>query len=96
MGQRQTLKIGLVLLLLGLLVSIVVAQVSSNFDAKWSRLAGGGGDRQSANHQIHDIVGQWLSLSPTSTNSLVVTDFFWSGDIQTEWELYLPLLLRTS
>lgn len=81
-----------ILLFASIAVNVVSAQTSGHFDAVWSRFASGGGERQSANYLAQDILGQWVSESPSNADAQVVTDFFYA------WEdaprLYLPLVIR--
>jgi hypothetical protein len=91
MKRKKMLAVSLVLLVILLLAGLAFAQASPNFDGAWSRFASGGGTRQSEHTQVQDILGQWVSQSPVSTNAQIVTDFFWAGDA-IPVRLYLPLV----
>ena len=96
MKPKTKLALSLVALALlffaGLAASVAFAQTSPQFDAVWSRIASGGGERQSANYLAQDILGQWISQSPTGANTQVATDFFFASDAQTQ--IYLPIVVR--
>ncbi len=65
--------------LIGLLcTTVVVAQVSTNFGLNWHALTGGGGTRQSTNHQIQDSLGQ-MAVGNASSASNRVEAGFWAG-----------------
>lgn len=102
--MKQYIKIptGLAILTLFLLSlttlgGIVLAQTSSNFNTIWNRLASGGNEgRQSENYMTQDIVGQWLSESPSSENAHIITNFFWADEESILQErTYLPIVIRT-
>jgi hypothetical protein len=59
MKVRLGIVIAVGMLVILPLVTIVWAQVSANFDLSWTILAGGGGQRQSANYLVQDTLGQW-------------------------------------
>jgi hypothetical protein len=85
-------RLGILVLLCMLLVGVFQAWAAPAFEAVWSRLASGGGERAASHYEVQDILGQWLSSSPAGTNAQVVTDFFWAGD--TGQQVYLPLVVR--
>ncbi|MFZ6030629.1 MAG: hypothetical protein ACOYYS_23225 [Chloroflexota bacterium] len=79
------------LLFASIAASVAFAQTSHHFSAVWSRFASGGGERQSTHYQAQDILGQWVSESPSSTNAQVVTNFFYDDALP---KLYLPIIVR--
>ncbi len=89
-GNKILISLTLIILLLSL-AGTAVAQVSPHFDAAWSRLASGGGERASTNYGTQDILGVWITEAPASNNFQIVTDFYWEGDeLTTNQKLYLP------
>ncbi len=65
------------LLLALVLVSVVLAQISTNFDLSWHLLSGGGGSKSSANYWLDDTLGQWVGRSSSSTNYQIEPGFWY-------------------
>jgi hypothetical protein len=93
MQHKLKYAIGIALVLGFLLAGNALGQVSAGFDARWSRFASGGGERQSANYLVQDILGQWVSQSPVSANARIITDFYSAGDTAGA-QLFIPILRR--
>ena len=60
MSGRRIVATALGLLVVLSLTAVVWAQISTNFDLSWRVVAGGGGERQSANYRVQDTLGQWV------------------------------------
>lgn len=89
MNKRRALAFSATLISGLLVVGVVLAQVSTNYDLSWHLLSGGGGERQSANYLVHDALAQ-LAIGPSaSTNYLVESGFLHEavlGVSADEWE----------
>jgi hypothetical protein len=94
MMKRRRLWVFWGVLLAGVLVVGAAAQVSSSFDARWSRPAAGGGERQSASFRVQDISGQWVGGGSASVNFAAEPLFFWAGDFPSGSTVYLPAIRR--
>ena len=96
MSRKRTITFLFLILSSILFVSVVSAQKSINFELAMNSFAAGGGERQSSNHYVQDIFGQWVSGRPTSENHGIVTDFFWEGDsLRSPIYLHLPMVLNS-
>lgn len=62
-----------------ILVSIVLAQVSTNFDLGWHLLSGGGENRSSANYRVDDVLGQWATGTSSSPNYKIEPGFYYGA-----------------
>lgn len=60
------------------LAGVVVAQISTSFDLRWSLLGGGGGTRQSTSFRLDDSLGQW-AVGTASSSSARLQGGFWYG-----------------
>lgn len=76
-----------------LCTAMAFAYISAHFETAWSRFAGGGGTRQSANYEVQDILGQWVLETSTGPNAQIVSGFFWTGDSPPQ-PIYLPTVIR--
>jgi hypothetical protein len=78
--MKLPIRLPVILAVLGLfgLGSVALAQTSPDFDLAWSRLAGGGGQRQSANAVLQDTAGQWVGGVSSSAGARLESGF-WYG-----------------
>ena len=98
--RHRTVKILLAVAAVLLLVgagTIVMAQISAQFDLGWHVLGSGGGVSSSASYQVRGTIGQGLASSPVSNSaSFSVSSGYWSGTGSApEFHIYLPLVVRS-
>jgi hypothetical protein len=81
-----------------MLVGIVFAQVSANYDLSWHLLSGGGGARSSTNCRVDDALGPPAGPLSSSPNYEICPGY-WCGVVARAGEArktYLPLVLRNA
>jgi hypothetical protein len=95
MKARLGIVIAVGMLVILPLATIVWAQVSANFDLSWTILAGGGGQRQSANYLVQDTLGQWAG-DISGCGWREVQPGFWYGVVMASppCKVSLPLALK--
>jgi hypothetical protein len=78
------------------LVSVVVAQGSSNYGLSWSVTAGGGGTSQSAGYVLSGTNGQGVAGAAFSANYRLGGGFWYGFGMPAalEHRLYLPAILK--
>ncbi len=92
---RNGLVVTLVLVACLALVVPVLAQVSASYDLSWHVIAGGGGRMAGAQYTLQGTTGQpVIGLAAGSGHTLC--SGFWCGVGETEYRVYLPLVLRNS
>ena len=91
--NKKPIYLLLVFLCLVLLGGIVAAQVSTNYSARWSRLAGGGGYRQANTTAVQDVLGQWVYGQTNSHNHEIVSGFYGPDTVIIFTnEVYMPVM----
>lgn len=103
-AKRFLLPVGLVLLLAMLYVgsgalhsaSPAAAQTSTSYNLEWHVVGGGGGPVTSASYTVNSTAGQKAASPPYSASShYAVSGGYWfSGNLASTWQVYLPLVLR--
>jgi len=78
---------------IALLASVVLAQVSTNYDAGWWVISSGGGTRQSTTYLIVDALGQQAGSTAVSSNVMIESGFLAGGMVH-ETAVYLPVVVR--
>jgi hypothetical protein len=76
-----------------LLTSVVLAQVSTNYDAGWWVVSSGGGTRQSAAYLIVDAVGQQAGDVAVGSTTVIESGFL-AGVTTHAAAVYLPVVVR--
>ncbi len=76
--RRQIVVLALVALGAMALAGVVWAQVSPNFDLRWSLLAGGGGQQGSTVYVVQNTLGQMVGGTMASSNARIEAGF-WAG-----------------
>lgn len=76
-----------------LLASIVLAQISTNFDAGWWVVSSGGGMRQSTTYLIEDAVGQQAGNMAVGSTTVIESGFL-VGAMPRTTAVYLPIVVR--
>ena len=79
-----------------ILVSVVVAQGSSNYGLTWNVVAGGGGTSQSPHYVISATVGQGAPGAASSGHYRLGGGFWYGFGIPAapKYKLYLPSILK--
>jgi hypothetical protein len=96
--RRLTLRVGVVTLVgvMSLaLISIVVAQVSSNYDLSWHVIGGGGGRMESSGYTVHSTLGQPVTGSSTGSGHTLCAGY-WCDVGSRISQVYVPLVLMSS
>ena len=88
---------GLAVLACLAVTGVVWAQASSSYDNRWHVLsAGGSQDMASSNYTIHGTSGQF-AIGPASGGQSGVGSGYWYGiRLYEDYEIYLPVVLRSS
>ena len=92
---RLGLQAVVIILVLFILASVALAQVSANYDLSWHVIAGGGGRMEGGNHSVLGTIGQPVA-GPMSGSSYTLDSGFWGRRVTAgqNHEIYLPLVLR--
>jgi len=90
--NKRILLIALVGLLLALLiVGVVMAQSSVDFDLSWYVLAGGGGRSASADYAMNGTLGQ-AAVGFSSSADYGMRSGYWQSWLS--YRIFLPLVLK--
>ncbi len=79
------------------LVSVVLAQASSNYALRWNTLTSSGRPVQSAHYAMNSTLGQSSAIGPSASNSYRMGAGYWSGAFRPPAptrRLHMPLMLR--
>jgi hypothetical protein len=98
-GRLRLRRVGVAMLGLAVvlaLTSVVLAQVSANYDLSWHVIAGGGGRMESAGHTLRGTTGQPL-VGPMSSGGHALHSGFWGRMVAApkhRVHIYMPLVVR--
>lgn len=91
--MKRTVSFLALAALLLLLAATISAIESTTYRLDWfTPLTSGGGAASSANYAINFTVGQSVASASSSTNHTICLGYWCSG--ATQYEIYLPLVLR--
>lgn len=96
-GSRPR-RVALIILMLVACLALavpVLAQVSANYDLSWHVIAGGGGRMAGAQYTLQGTTGQPVT-GPAASSGHTLCSGFWCGVAETEYRVYLPLVLRSA
>jgi hypothetical protein len=92
MSKPLTLAL-LAVLLCGLtLVSVALAQTSTNYNLTWHVVSSGGGKMDSATYAMEGTIGQVLAQRTESDNYALAAGYWYP--LIHRYTVYLPLVLR--
>jgi hypothetical protein len=93
--ERSTIRAGAVILagtIFLTLATIVIAQVSSNYDLSWHVIGGGGGRLEGAGHVMQGTLGQPATGHATSSGYALCSGF-WCDEGGRVFRVYVPVVL---
>lgn len=98
--RHKTAKVLLVVAAVLLLVgagTIVMAQISAQFDLGWHVVGSGGGASSSAGYQVRGTIGQGLAAPPVSSSaSFSVSSGYWAPGTESapDIRIYIPIVVK--
>jgi len=90
---RNSLIVVIVLLATSLLLAVVWAQSSADYDLSWSTIDGGGGVSGGSSYVVMGTAGQLDAGPAMSSADFRLVGGFWAG-ARVSYRIYLPLVLR--
>ena len=94
----------LVIILTGSIIAVLGAGIvlaesplesSTNYAVPWDVVAGGGGKMSSAHYAISGTTGQ-TAIGPGSSSDYAIGAGYWYGAGEREYQIYLPLGVKSS